>query len=67
MNIRNIMHNPLFFNIAEGSFYCCCKCKGLFNIQDDKLKHQVSCMGNPMETTCAYFACERKIFLQVYY
>ncbi|XP_045216864.2 uncharacterized protein LOC123566642 [Mercenaria mercenaria] len=53
-------------NLLESSLYCCYKCKGLFGTPDDKLKHQINCMGNPLESACAYFACERKVFLQIF-
>ncbi|XP_060596638.1 uncharacterized protein LOC132750643 [Ruditapes philippinarum] len=53
-------------NLLESSLYCCHRCKGLFSASDDKVKHQMNCMGNPMESSCAYFACERKVFLQLF-
>ncbi|KAL4227643.1 hypothetical protein ACF0H5_013083 [Mactra antiquata] len=53
-------------SLFESSLFCCCKCKGMFNCQDERLKHQINCIGNPFKTTCTYFACERKIFLQLF-
>ncbi|WAR00624.1 RESTB-like protein [Mya arenaria] len=60
------MTTEMCSNVLERPQHCCSKCKGLFTFQDERLKHQLTCTANPFKSPCTYFACERKIFLQLF-